>query len=161
MIAAKRPRTTIESKLANGLLLTHSFSCSGTLTGVLLGVDVRTETPSRSLYPEISLWRRPSDDDDGGGIYEQVHRSGRIVKLTPANFSTSGAIDYPIDPPLNFHLGDVLGWKQPEIVNSVVRMYAIDKQVSSDSDDGGGAKLPVEDLLLYPVTGEVQLYTCM
>lgn len=158
MIAAKRPSTTIGSKLANGLLLSHSFSCSGTLTGVVLGVDVRTETPSRNLYPEIALWRRPSDEDDGGAIYEQVHRSERIVKLTPANFSTSGAIDYPIDPPLDFHYADVLGWKQPEIVNSVVRMYAIDK--SFDSDDGGTI-LPTEDLLLYPVTGEVQLHKCM
>ena len=154
MITAKGMQSTGKVKLASGSSLSHSFSCSGSLIGLVLGVDVRTKTASRSLYPEVVLWRRLSDSDDDGLVYEKVHNSQRMVKLTAANFSTTGAFDYLIDPPLEFHSSDVLGWDQPELVNSVVRIYAIDKQVSSDSDDDG-QQVPFADLLLYPVTGEV------
>ena len=158
VITAKASKTTNGAKLATSLSLSRSFTCSGTLTGLVLGVDVRTETASRSLYPEVALWR-PTDSDDDGGVYEKVHRSERMVKLTAANFSTSGAFDYLIDPPLDFRSNDVLGWDQPDLVDSVVRMYTVDRQVSSGSDDDRRqTTIPV--LLLYPVTGEVQLYTC-
>lgn len=159
MITAKGSKSTNGAKLAaDGVSLLPSFSCSGTLTGLVLGVDVRTETASRSLYPEVALWRSTNSDDDGRA-YEKVHNSQRTVKLTAANFSTTGAFDYPIDPPLEFRSSDILGWNQPKLEDSVVRMYDFGRQVSSDSDDDG-AQVPVSVLLLYPVTGEMQLYSC-
>ena len=154
MITARTSNTTSRPKLADGLSLLHSFSCSGTLTRLVLGVDVRTETASRSLYPEIALWRPASDSDDGGRVYDKVHGTQRVMKLTAANFSTSGAFEYPIDPPLDFRSTYILGWDQPNFVESVVRMYAIDVKVSSGSDDDS-KQATSSVLLLYPVTGEL------
>lgn len=131
----------------NGLLLLNAFTCSGTITALVLGVDVRTESGTYDQYPEIFL-RRPIDSDEPDGDNRIVPSSLRTVRLTPANFSTSGAFDYPLDPPLEFQANDVLGWNQPEPGKSVVRMFAIDGRETTGSSS----------LLIYPVTGEMYSY---
>ena len=144
LIITRYSKTTT-GVLINGLSLVNAFTCSGTLTGVVLGVDVRTENDTHNLYPQISL-QRPTDSDEPGNInYEIVSGSERTVRLTPANFSTNGVFDYPLDPPLEFQAGNVLAWNQPEPGKSVVRMYAIDETGQTGR----------RSLLIYPVTGEV------
>ena len=168
-IATKALKTTTGDRLRNYFSLLNPFTCSGTLTGLVLGVDVRTESDSRYLYPEISLWRPEStDDEEENQEYEIVKGSRRTVRLSPANFSTNGAFHYVLDVPLNFRADDILGWRQPEDKKSVVRMYTIDgsnfmlrrvipEEFSSDSftlEDSGSSN---NVLLLYPVTSELWL----
>ena len=154
LIIKRASRATSQATATtSGLSLLNRFTCRGTLTGLVLGVDVRTETVDRNQYPEVALWR-PIDDD--GGLV-RVRGSNRTVRLTAANFSTSGVFDYPLDPPVNFLANDILSWQQPQHAKSVVRMYSInhDQQdfSSSDDDDPQGSSTA---LLLYPVAGEVQ-----
>ena len=144
LITARASRTTTAGVLTNGISLLNAFACSGTLTGLVLGVDVRTENGAHDLYPEIFL-QRPIDIDEQRIVYEIISGSERTVRLTPANFSTSGAYDYPLDPPLRFRTDDVLAWNQPEPEISVVRMYAIN----------GTEPTAPRSLLIYPITGEL------
>ena len=147
LIKTRALETTTGEILEEGLSLLNAFTCNGTLTGLVLGVDVRTEAGSRSMYPQISLWR-PQDAEELDEVNDIVDGSTRTVQLTPANFSTSGAFDYTIAPPLDFQANDILGWTQPEEDESVVRMYTI--------DDSGNSNV----LLLYPVvvTGKLQFF---
>ena len=128
----------------------NRFICRGTLTGLVLGVDVRTETSHRNLFPEVSLWRI-ADSDESDDSYKLVSGSERTVRLTPANFSSSGTFHYSLDPPIEFRPNDLLVWEQPKDKKSVVRMYTIQRQDSYGSDN---TKHSTTVLLLYPVTGE-------
>ena len=138
--------------MSSGLSRLMAFTCRGTLTGLVLGVDVRTETNTRNLYPEVSLWR-PRDVENLDEGFVKVQGSSRTVRITPSNFSTSGAFDYPLDPPLIFRNNNILAWKQPELAKSVVRMYAMDRPSSSDDDNSQSSSTA---LFLYPVTSELQ-----
>ena len=166
LITTKATKTASGAKPANGLSLLKPFSCRGKLTGLVLGVDVRTESETRYLYPKISLRRQKlsddSDDtddtDDSGGSLVKVSGSQRTVRLTPGNISTSGAFDYPLDPPLDFRANDVLAWNQPDLEKSVVRMYTVNVLLISSSDDDDSPSFK-SVLLLYPVTGKVEFYT--
>ena len=157
LITTKASKTTDRVQMTSGLSVLKRFTCRGTVTGLVLGVDVRTETSTRSLYPEVSLWR-PRDVENLDEGLVRVQGSDRTVRLTAANFSTSGAFDYPLDPPITFRANDMLAWKQPELTKSVVRMYVAEESISSSSDDDSsqGSK---PTLLLYPVTGE--MCSCM
>ena len=106
-------------------ILSHmKFNCTGKITSLILGVDVRTETSSRSLFPAISLW---TCDMTQTGLCTKVNGSERNIVLGPSNFSTSGVFEYPLNPPVQFTDGDILGWFQPNDIYSVVRMYQIQK----------------------------------
>ena len=129
--------------LTPGLSLLSAFTCSGNLTGLVLGVDVRTENDAHDLYPEIFLLRL-AESDEPDGDYDTVSDSARTVRLTPANFSTSGAFDYTLDPPLEFANNDILAWNQPDLEKSVVRLYSV------HGTELQGSK----SLLVYPVTGK-------
>ena len=161
LIVTRATKTTTGKKASTGLSLLNAFPCQGTVTGLVLGVDVRTVTNSRNTFPEISLWR-PEDPDELDKEYDMVQGSTRTVQLTPSNFSTSGVFDYAIDPPLDFKADDILGWTQPGGGNSVVRMYTIDGKefmikrkvpddVSSNSFDLDDSENSNNVLLLYPV----------
>ena len=152
-------------KLKNGLSLLNAFTCSGTLTGLVLGVDVRTETDNRDEYPEISLWR-PEDPLSQNTAYSVVTGSERQVMLTPDNFNTSGVFEYALDDaPLNFQANDILGWTQPDDPKSVVRMYQVSGEASMITRPVPKGKVsttftlkPPKDfednvLLLYPIVG--------
>ena len=169
-IATKALKTTTGDRLRSSFSLLNPFTCSGTLTGLVLGVDVRTESDSRRLYPEISLWRPEStDDEEENKEYEIVMGSRRTVRLSPANFSTNGAFHYVLDEPLDFRANDILAWSQPEDKRSVVRMYTIDgsdfmltrvipEDLSSDDFRLKDSESSNNVLLLHPVTSELWLH---
>ena len=149
---------SVVKRTKNELTPVNAFTCSGTLTGLVLGVDVRTETDSRNQFPAVSLWRWVDSDDDEG--YVVVPGTTRAVRLTPANFSSNGVFHYSLDPPLVFEAYDILVWEQPKDWKSVVRMYTIERTDYPSSDDTRhSSSVP----LLYPVTstgkGEV-VYMC-
>ena len=93
------------------------FTCSGTITGFLLGVDVRTETNSRNEYPTIWLWNKTNKTDT------YIRDKSVEVLLGPSNFSTEGVFQFSLSTPLQFTINQVLGIYQPNLGDSVVRFY--------------------------------------
>ena len=93
-----------------------NFTCSGTITDFLLGVDVRTVTDNRVEYPTIWLWNK-TDETDTYIRDKSVH-----VLLGPSNFSTDGVFQIRLSTPLQFTANQVLGIYQPG-GGSVVRFY--------------------------------------
>ena len=93
------------------------FTCSGTITGFLLGVDVRTETADRDEYPTIWLWNKT-----GETTYTRVVDSSVKIILGPSNFSADGVYQFSLSTPLQFTANQVLGIYQPH-EDSVVRLY--------------------------------------
>ena len=93
------------------------FNCSGTITGFLLGVDVRTENGDRVQYPTIWLWNKT------GQTYTRVVESSVEIILGPTNFSIDGVYQFSLSTPLQFTINQVLGIYQPHEGDSVVRFY--------------------------------------
>ena len=93
-----------------------SFACSGSLTGLLLGVDVRPGG-GRSQYPEVQIWRRRG----GGNNYDR--QGTQPISLAAGNFSPDGVLQYNLNSALSFLSGDVLGVWQPSSGSSVVRLF--------------------------------------
>ena len=99
------------------------FNCSGTITGFLLGVDVRTEIReagpmTRDEYPTIWLWNKTDET-----TYTRVDDSSVEIILGPSNFSTNGVFQFSLLTPLQFTDNQVLGIYQPMDRDSVVRFY--------------------------------------
>ena len=92
------------------------FTCSGTITGFHLGVDVRTIADSRDEYPTIWLWDKTDET-----TYTRVVDSSVEIILGPSNFSTDGVYQFSLSTPLQFTANQVLGIYQPSI--GVVRFY--------------------------------------
>ena len=90
------------------------FNCSGTITGFLLGVDVRI----RNEYPTIWLWNKTDET-----TYTRVVDSSVEIILGPSNFSTDGVYQFSLSTPLQFTANQVLGIYQPVNGDSVVRVY--------------------------------------
>ena len=91
----------------------ESFSCSGTMTGLLLVGAVRN---GRNKYPVIQIWR-----NTGGNTY--TRNSSQEIRLAEGAFSPDGVLQYNLTTPMSFQSGDVLGVYQPKQQNSVVRVY--------------------------------------
>ena len=94
------------------------FNCSGTITGFLLGVDVRTETKSGVEYPTIWLWNKTDET-----TYTRVVDSSVEIILGPSNFSTDGVYQFSLTTPLQFTANQVLGIYQSDDGDSEVRFY--------------------------------------
>ena len=141
------------------IITNMTFTCSGNLTSMILGVELRRpDLLIRNLYPQIQLWR-PSNDNI---TYQKV--TAREVILSPANFSTDGATRFEITPPIEFNEGDVLGVYQPALFRSVVIFYYTEVQASVLSLIANPTDIPStvnltsfapvnQSLLIYPITG--------
>ena len=91
------------------------FTCAGTITGFLLGVDVRT---NRDEYPTIWLWNKTDET-----TYTRVDDSSVEIILGPSNFSTDGVYQFSLSIPLQFFANQVLGIYQPGEPSVAVRFY--------------------------------------
>ena len=104
-----------------------SFNCTGSITSLILRAQIRTVTGTGrrtgNSYPAISLWNFGLNDQ-AEPAYIKVDGSERSIVLGPSNFSTSGVIEYPLNPPIHFEDGNMLGWLQQE---DMVRMYLVEK----------------------------------
>ena len=105
---------TNDDSLDNNFILLpdDSFSCSGTMTGLLLVGAVRTGG-DRIMYPEIQIYR-----NTGGNMY--TRQGSQEIRLAEGDFSPDGVLQYNLTTPISFQSGDVLGVYQP---SSVVRVY--------------------------------------
>ena len=98
------------------LVPSMNFTCSGHITGVLLGADIRWNTSTRNRYPEIQIWRETSSDN-------YTRQASQEIRLNPGDFSPEGVLRYTFSTPLWFQSGDVLGVYQPPEQDSVARLY--------------------------------------
>ena len=98
------------------ILSGDSFSCSGTMTGLLFVGAVRSGK-DRIMYPEIQIYR-----NTGGNAYTRQGNSQEI-RLAEGDFSPDGVLQYNLTTPISYQSGDVLGVYQPSKGDSVVRVY--------------------------------------
>ena len=99
------------------LLPNESFSCSGTMTGLLLvGTLGRTSGKrNHDQYPEIQIWR-----NTGGNTY--TRQASQEIRLAEGDyFSPDGVLQYNLTTPISYQSGDVLGVYQPE--SNIVGVY--------------------------------------
>ena len=92
-----------------------NFTCNGSITSVLVGVDIQVY---RQQYPQVQLWRRTSP------FSSQFNKvDNRDIILDVGNFTHSGVFQYRLIPPMQFQSGDVLGVFQPAETGCLVRLY--------------------------------------
>ena len=138
-----------------------NFTCNGTLTSLLLGVDVRTVTDSRNQYPEVQTWRKNQTDSP----YNYSMQDRREIRLAAGDFSPDGVLVYNLAPPMQFQSGDVLGVSQPRGMNSVVRLYydvsdsAPDAIQIRNNNPSSFAIVSNQYILLSPVTGRATFFS--
>ena len=149
-----------------------SFNCTGNIVSLILRAEIRTVTGSGTQagisYPTISLWNLGLNEQMDRQVYTKVNGSERSIVLGPSNFSTSGVIEYPLDPPIEFEEGNMLAWLQQE---EVVHMYWIDEANIAtiglpDNLDPLSTVVDMLDaviannqaLMIYPVTGELVFF---
>ena len=99
-----------------------NFSCSGTITGYLLGVDKRN-LPGHEA--RIDLWR-PQVQSGQIVSYSIVSEANRFISLKPGDFSTDGVIHFDIKDEISFQQGDVLGVRQASNGVSRTRLFYTD-----------------------------------
>ena len=98
----------------------NTFTCNNVrITEFLIGVDIRTETSSRTKYPSIDIWH--DNSEASGTQYNRTHSIPII--LSPDNFTTNGIYRYVLSEPVYVSNGDMLGVYQPKDSQSIVRFY--------------------------------------
>ena len=95
-----------------------NFTCSGSITGVMVGADIRTEAGSLNDYPQVDVWRI-------GDSVTTYRVDNNQIDIAPyqGDYSPDGVLQYNLTTPIAFQSGDVLGVYQPPSDNSIVRMY--------------------------------------
>ena len=139
------------------LLTSYPFNCSGNITSLLIGGDLRL---AKSKYPTLSLWEK----EQNNFVYNKVQLSERNLTFDPYDFSTSGPLHFHLSEPLEFHENYVIGIRQYRDNETAVRLYYVDSnqtihrlkknkkdstQVNLDSDTFSQEK----QILIYPETG--------
>ena len=134
------------------------FICSTTITGIIIGVDVRTITDTRNGYPQLEIWSGQINQ------FRQVSGSNRIIELVPDNFTTYGVYTYQFSQPLSVEMDNILGIYQPPHEESVVRVHYENSsntayKLNNLNDDmvnvRNAATSQNLDLIIYPLTGNV------
>ena len=144
--------------------------CRSTLTEVLVGVDIRTETGNRNQYPRIEIWRETAL------FYIEPKSSDSVeLRLSPHSFTTNGLYHYTLPTPLTIggnNRGYRLGVYQPPDHRSVVRFYKVTGtgqigRVVDINDDrvikysfGDEIALQTSSILIYPITS-MSLMKCI
>ena len=139
-----------------------SFTCNGMITGLLLGVDIRSKSNAdgRTEYPVVQVWRPGSGDS-----YTRV--AMQEIRLAAGDFSPDGVFQYNLTTPIDFLNGDVLGVYQPSEGESIVRLYRHSQSNAPVSYELGENPVPsslpvrlgdlsIQDeglvILIYPIT---------
>ena len=137
------------------LLPGDSFSCSGTMTGLLLVGAIRAGG-ARTMYPKIQIYR-----NTGGNTYTR-QGSSQEIRLAEGDFSPDGVLQYNLTTPISFQSGDVLGVYQPSKLDSVVRVYYRQRTATTyQNSDSPTSSINLNDLstvedqeiLISPISG--------
>ena len=145
------------------------FSCSGTISGFLLGVNVKIGQ-NRDMFPNVTLYSLVSETNQES-TYSRVLGSSRMIQLEANVFSSNGVYEYQLSNHLNFSKDDVLGIYQPPSEQSVVELFYQPR--SSDENDDiyivsnenqvtiqtmGGNRINNRRVLLHPITSKLLLH---
>ena len=127
------------------------FTCSGQITGLLLGADIVSE--NSNAYPQVQVWR-----NTGGDTY--TRQASHEIRLIPGDFSPDGVLRYTLTSPLSFQSGDVLGVYQLDRSDTVVGLYYFSNAsapVSYSMTNNPTSAISLSSLLA--ITGQVTLIT--
>ena len=143
------------------VLKEYQFNCSSTIiTSLILGINIRTATNNRTLFPSVQVFR---PNDSIVNQYHLVTGSERTIYYSTSNVSTSGVYEYPLNPPISVMSGDLLAVSQPPQDRSAVRVYYIDKisfnsslniSIGSSNINLSNSSTTNQLILVYPVTGK-------
>ena len=142
------------------VLKEYQFNCSFTnIISLILGINVRRATNSRTLFPSVQVFR------PNGSIvnqYDLVTGSERTIYYSTSNVSTNGVYEYSLNPPISVMSGDLLAVSQPLLDNSAVRVYyisgisfrSIQQSIGSSNINLNNSPTTNQLILIYPVTGK-------
>ena len=139
------------------LLTSYPFTCSGNITSLLIGGDLRL---AKNKYPTLSLWKK----EQNNFVYNKVQLSGRNLTFDPYDFSTSGPLHFHLSEPLEFHENYVIGIRHYRNNETAVRLYYVvsDQTIHRLNDKKKDSTHVVlyndtspkqRQLLIYPETG--------
>ena len=87
-------------------ILSHStFTCSGNITGFILGVDVIVD---RNEYPEVFIAEKIENEET------YIFKDSQSIQLNAIDFQTNGVYKYILPSPLPFQAGQFIGIKQTQ-----------------------------------------------
>ena len=154
--ASQNNSAPLNTRLLNDelrVLQEYQFNCSSTnITSLILGIDVRIATGSRTLFPSVQVFR------PNGNNYNLVTGSERTIYYSTSNVSTSGVYEYPLNPPIPVMSGDLLAVSQPPDTDSIVGVHVINFSQLSIRQPLGTTSFTLEDtisnelVLVYPIT---------
>ena len=145
------------------------FSCSGTISGFLVGVNAKIASQNRDMFPNVTLYSFKSSKGQES-TYSRVLGSSRMIQLEENVFSSSGVYEYQLSNHLNFNKDDILGIYQPPSDQSVVELFY---QPRPDEDihtvsNGNEVKIQTKAndnnrkenrrVLLHPITSKLLLH---
>ena len=152
-------------RLGLRILQEYQFNCSSTnITSLILGIDVKIVTNSRTLFPSVQVYR---PNVNIVNQYDLVTGSERTIYYSTSNVSTSGVFEYPLNPPILVMSGDLLAVSQPKKTKSIVRVYYIKKisfassrtkPIRSKTVDLSSLQVTDQLILIYPVTGKIHTH---
>ena len=90
-----------------------NFTCNGSIQSWTFGATI--EGTSTSSFPELQIWRT-----NGNGSYIKV--GSTTVNVIEEN--AARLYHFPLSSPLAFQAGDILGYYQPQIRQSQLRLLA-------------------------------------
>ena len=146
------------------VLQEYEFNCSSTnITSLILGINIRTATNSRTLFPSVQVFRPNGSIENQ---YDLVTGSERTIYYSTSNVSTSGEYEYPLNPPIPVMSGDLLAVSQPNRSKSAVRVFYINgNSFSSSQQSLGSSNINLKNspttnqlILVYPVTGKTHTH---
>ena len=91
-----------------------NFTCNGSILSWTFGAQWLGNTPALT---ELQIWR-----SNGDGSYTKV---GNTTIMTEE--STTGLYQYPLSSPLPFQAGDILGYYQPTLSITQLRLLVVSK----------------------------------
>ena len=90
-----------------------SFACNGTIRKWIIGAKWE-DNSAANAYTELQIWRRSS-----GSVYTKIGSTTIMVGTE----NDSQLYEYPLETPLAFQEGDILGYFQPNDSNSELDLY--------------------------------------
>ena len=97
------------------------FSCGGSITSLLLGVDIR-DGDSLKDNLVFDLWRPVFKFGYITG-YTRISSSRRVILLRAGDFSSDGMIKYHLPTAISFQENDVIGIYHPSSTERRVRLF--------------------------------------
>ena len=179
----KRAEKITSGNVVSGNKLDHelrvvpglNFTCNGSITSLLLGVDVRTVDGNRVEYPEVQIWRGEQRTIFGFVTFVYARQSRTNITLTAGNSSPDGVLQYNLTTPIPFQSGDILGVYQPPESDSVVRLFYVNDSsapVANFRDNSNaeffnaispniGSTISNHHVLILPITGKKSVFVGM